>query len=82
MLRLTTCPRCLHHIPNDAQPGRHRGALSRVADAEICTACGSHEAELSLAGRELPSMAEWPIEAPWTTTSRLTSVHVAPLLGH
>lgn len=78
MPRRPICPRCLHHIPNDLRPGAHHGALSRVASVEVCSACGCHEAMLSLAGGELPTVAEWPIAAPWNVTTPLAGVPVMP----
>ncbi len=76
-----TCPRCLHHIPNDVQPGVHRGGVSRVADVEVCSACSCHEAMLQFTGREVPTTAEWPIGAPWQITTPLTWVKVMRSLG-
>lgn len=38
------CPQCGGWIPNNAQPGAHRGAMSRRNGEEICSACGQREA--------------------------------------
>ena len=38
------CPRCGGNVPNDRDKGRYPGALSRVANYEICSQCGTDEA--------------------------------------
>lgn len=38
------CPRCLGAVPSEADKGKYPGALSRVADVEICSLCGQDEA--------------------------------------
>lgn len=39
------CPRCDGYIPNNEQPGKFPGALSRVDNkTEICSDCGTAEA--------------------------------------
>lgn len=39
------CPRCGGSIPNNLQPGKYPGALSRVDNrTEICSSCGTDEA--------------------------------------
>lgn len=38
------CPRCGGLVPNAAQVGQYPGALSRIADYEICSECGQDEA--------------------------------------
>jgi len=41
-----TCPRCLGLIPNNLTPGAYGGACSRTDnETEICSDCGSHEAD-------------------------------------
>lgn len=61
-----TCPRCLGPVPDEAHKGQYPGALSRVADVEICSMCGQDEAvgylfnnkgETGMIATEL-----WPIE--------------------
>lgn len=39
------CPRCGGYIPNNEEPGKYPGALSRWDNStEICSACGTDEA--------------------------------------
>lgn len=38
------CPRCDGPVPNSEHIGEYPGALSRVADVEICSLCGEDEA--------------------------------------
>lgn len=49
------CPRCGGCVPNDQEPGRFPGALSR-ADNEtyVCSACGSLEAMFEFFHRDVP----------------------------
>lgn len=60
------CPRCGGGVPSDERRGEYMGALSRVADVEICSMCGMDEAVAFLvtAGREngLVPVEQWPIE--------------------
>jgi hypothetical protein len=51
------CPRCLHKVPTDRNPGAYPGALSRVANVEICSSCGKDEVH----GLGLVPMDKWPI---------------------
>jgi hypothetical protein len=79
---LPTCPRCLHHIPNDLTPGARQGAQSRVAPGvEICSACGTHEAFLPVAGAEVPALNLWPITVPWAVTTPHSHIRVLRCLG-
>lgn len=59
------CPRCLGDVPNSKNRGEFPGALSRVADVEICSLCGEDEAlALLLTNGEESGMipqGEWPI---------------------
>lgn len=58
----TTCPRCLHQIPNDKQPGAYMGAISRRDNTtEVCSACGTEEAMIQFGGGDL-STEVWPLE--------------------
>ena len=62
VMKTTTCPRCLHQIPNDQNPGAYMGALSRKDDVtEVCSACGTEEAMIQFGGGDL-SNEEWPVE--------------------
>lgn len=54
------CPRCHGAIPNNDRPGEYPGALSRVYDVEICSPCGSEEADEALYHCETP-VAQWPV---------------------
>lgn len=81
MSRQPICPRCLHYIPNDLHPGAYPGFMSAVADAEICSACGLHEAWLPVVFRPLPSSSRWPISVPWDVTTPLTHFRVLEHLG-
>lgn len=60
------CPRCLGAVPNEKNKGKFMGALSRVADVEICSLCGEDEALAALltAGKVngLIPQSEWPID--------------------
>lgn len=45
MKRKPICPRCGGLIPNDAQPGKYPGAISRWDNStEVCSSCGTDEA--------------------------------------
>jgi hypothetical protein len=55
------CPRCLHLIPNDDEPGLYPGALSRANnETEVCSICGTDEA---MGNGPIPS-TEWPVRIP------------------
>lgn len=60
-----TCPRCGEAVPSAEYRGQYPGALSRVANVEICSLCGEDEAVAYLltAGMEngLIPMDEWPV---------------------
>ena len=44
--QVEACPRCARHIPNDDEPGAHRGAVSRTdGRRENCTRCAADEAQ-------------------------------------
>lgn len=58
-----TCPRCTGLIPNNESPGAYPGALSRVADVEICSACGADEA-MSVIRDGLVAPYDWPMAEP------------------
>lgn len=46
------CPRCEGWIPNNNEPGRYVGAISRLDNkTEICSQCGSEEAVLDWQNR-------------------------------
>lgn len=59
------CPRCGEAVPSAEYRGQYPGALSRVADVEICSLCGEDEALASLltAGtvNGLVPVSEWPV---------------------
>lgn len=57
------CPRCGGGVPNEEARGQYPGALSRVADVEICSLCGEDEALARiLTGEEgLVPQSEWPV---------------------
>lgn len=57
------CPRCGGAVPNEVHRGQYPGALSRVADIEICSMCGEDEALARiLTGEEgLVPREAWPI---------------------
>lgn len=59
------CPRCGGDVPSTEHKGQYPGALSRVADVEICSLCGEDEAVASLltGGKEkgLIPQSQWPI---------------------
>lgn len=39
------CPKCAGFIPNNEEPGKHFGAISREDNkTEICNSCGTAEA--------------------------------------
>ena len=38
------CPRCGGSVPNKKNKGKYPGAVSRIADYEICSDCGLDEA--------------------------------------
>lgn len=57
----TTCPRCLHQIPNDKTPGAYMGAVSRRDNkTEVCSACGTEEAMIQFGGGSLDD-EQWPL---------------------
>lgn len=60
-----TCPRCLGPVPNAEHKGKYPGALSRVADVEVCSLCGLDEAaaELITGGEETGMVPadQWPV---------------------
>lgn len=59
------CPRCGGAVPDEENVGKHPGAMSRVADVEICSLCGEDEALAALftegAFSGLVPQDEWPI---------------------
>lgn len=49
-------------IPNDREPGRFMGAVSRRDNTtEVCSACGTEEALIQFGGGDL-STENWPVE--------------------
>lgn len=60
------CPRCLGPVPSEEHKGKYPGALSRVADVEVCSLCGLDEAAAHLitGGTEDGMVPEnqWPID--------------------
>lgn len=58
----TRCPRCTGWIPNNETPGAYMGALSRVADVYICSACGTDEAMRDFGGLPPYSPSDWPLD--------------------
>lgn len=76
------CPRCGGGVPNDDQRGAYMGALSRVADVEICSICGEDEAIAYLFTQGefngLVPQSEWPIDRE-AMLARLDKVITAPL---
>lgn len=60
------CPRCQGGVPNNDHRGEYMGALSRVADIEICSLCGEDEAVAAIftAGKfnGLVPQSDWPID--------------------
>lgn len=57
------CPRCLGAVPTEAAKGEYPGALSRVADVEICSLCGQDEAVGGMFSNEnaLIPQDQWPL---------------------
>lgn len=62
------CPRCGGGVPTDENKGAYMGALSRVADIEICSLCGEDEAVAAIFTKGefngLVPQSEWPIDRP------------------
>lgn len=60
------CPRCTGPVPDEEHKGQFPGALSRVADVEICSMCGQDEAVALLLteGKEngMVPQKQWPID--------------------
>lgn len=79
-----TCPRCEGGIPSNENRGAYMGALSRVADIEICSLCGEDEAvAIIFTNGEFNGLVpqdEWPISreemekrmAPLMVTKEMT----------
>lgn len=61
----SVCPRCEGDVPSADRKGQYPGALSRVADVEICSLCGEDEALASIltGGAEtgMVPQSEWPV---------------------
>jgi len=57
------CPRCGGDVPNTLSKGVYQGALSRFADFEICSACGTAEALQDFVGRPPIPDDEWFIRS-------------------
>lgn len=56
------CPRCGGCVPNNKEPGRYPGALSRVDNKTyICSSCGTSEAMFNYFYPfvPLPPVTEW-----------------------
>lgn len=73
------CPRCLGYIPNNYNPGRFSGALSRVDDVEICSECGNEEATQAMVAPDA-----WPIHFfsfPAEVTAGAAKRHTQRLTG-
>ena len=56
-----TCPRCLGDVPDALNKGKYPGALSRVAEVEICSNCGLDEALKDFRGDKPVKAENWPI---------------------
>lgn len=60
----TACPRCVTHdwIPNNTEPGKYPGAISRADNAtEICSACGEDEALKDFFDGGCEPLEAWPV---------------------
>lgn len=57
------CPRCLGPVPNAEHKGEYVGALSRISEHEICSACGTDEAMRDYAGLQPILPIAWPIKS-------------------
>jgi hypothetical protein len=57
------CPRCNDNwIPNNRDPGKYPGALSRADNkTEICSPCGEAEALQDWEGGGCTSTDRWPV---------------------
>lgn len=55
------CPRCGGLVPNSSMVGKYPGALSRVADYEICSSCGEDEAMRDFAKQPPIGLGDWVI---------------------
>ena len=58
------CPRCWGLIPNNLEPGKYRGAMTRSDDegTEVCSFCDMEEAIAEEAGHDLfEERMCWPI---------------------
>ena len=62
------CPRCqTDWIPNNAQPGKYPGAISRADNkTEICSACGEDEALKDYFDGGCEPVDEWAVERKYT----------------
>lgn len=56
------CPRCKGLVPNAERVGQYVGALSRVSDHEICSACGTDEAMRDFQGLQPIFPVAWPVK--------------------
>lgn len=57
------CPRCQDSwIPNNSQPGKYPGAISRSDNkTEICSACGEEEAIQDFYEGGCTQPSQWPV---------------------
>ena len=53
------CPRCGGGVPTDERRGEYEGALSRIADLEICSNCGDDEAMRDFFGQPPIGLGDW-----------------------
>lgn len=58
----SVCPRCLGNVPDAHNKGKYPGALSRVANMEICSECGLDEALRDFRKEEPVQVENWPIK--------------------
>jgi hypothetical protein len=62
------CPRCkTDWIPNNAQPGKYPGAISRADNkTEICSACGEDEALKDYFDGGCEPVEDWAVTRAYT----------------
>jgi len=53
------CPRCGGAVPNREQVGKYPGALSRIANYEICSDCGVDEALRDYRKMPVKGLGDW-----------------------
>ena len=53
------CPRCGGSVPNKKNKGKYPGAVSRIADYEICSDCGLDEALRAYSKKPALKVESW-----------------------